>query len=171
MEFIGGGPSLLELGAHVAGPFVLARTDDVAVVVAAARAHSTGVHLFIEWVRRRREQDLESWQTEQDRLFEFAADYTHGPGGLEITAVALPEGEGGVQALTVGIAIGGGGLASNEDQMSGWFQVWVTPPVFERSIELTCSWLDFGLLSTTHTIDRAGLRSAAAKIEQLWSDD
>lgn len=167
MEFVTAGPPRLELGAHVAGPFVLAQSDDIAVLVQAVRLHTTGLHLFIEWVRRRQRQNTESWKAQQDQLNEMILDYTDGPNGLLISAATGDEEHRPGQVLSAR-EDGGGGMASDDSRVSGWFQLWINPPDPHQAVHLTCSWIDFGLQPSSREVSRAEMSAAAAQIRELW---
>jgi hypothetical protein len=166
------GPPDNEAGVVVPLNILLARSDEVAVVLLSATAFSTGfelagtvrtreqldaLHEAFVMHRRRRSAELEP------ELFRFGVEFAD---GRKATNLGHPfqrdqQDEDPSQPVLIARGSGGGGRSW---QMNWW--VWPLPP--PGSLALVCEWPAQGIAQTRHELDPAPLLDAAAQIEPLW---
>jgi hypothetical protein len=157
---------------------VIARGDDIVVVLVGVRVFSDGVELLIERHLRRGSRDHRQWRAAQT---EFSGHGGPGMGGGDRLrwGVALGDGERifaderfGAPLLnqntghTLRVTRGGGGGGSTRYTMHDGLWLWPLPP--EGPLELVLQWPAFGIGESRVIVDGGQLRALAASVRPLW---
>jgi hypothetical protein len=170
----------LVLPNYLDSDFVVARTDEVAVVVHGVACYPTGFQFSLETVTRHTDEDGSDgpdygdlfWSTRQSRtlppeLLRFGISYSNGATATSLDAAdAMDEFEAtrpsDRQDLRLYLGGGGGG----DGRWS--YKIWVAPLPPEGPVAFVCEWPAFGIEETQTTVDGVRFIRAAEKAKPIF---
>lgn len=156
------GPPGNELGVAVPLRYVLARTDDAAILLDGFVAYSSGVELqlTVKSRRKRRRESGEFHRMHEDVRFGFR--FADGHKVTNIGRAARDEERSGPTLMPRG---GHGGDC--ELSMRHW--LWPLPP--PGPLQAVVEWTAGGIAETEVEVDGAAILDAASRAEVLWPED
>lgn len=171
-------PSEDELPVPFALAEVLARGEDVVLVLTGARVFSDGVEFLVERYLRRGEQDERTWQA---RHQQFAEHWSRGalePDRLR-WGLGLGDGERVFAEDRFGmpaeaeeggytLRLNGGGGGGGSRSYTSHHQLWLHPLPPEGPLEFVVQWPAFGIPESRVLLDGGRLRALAAEVRPLW---
>jgi hypothetical protein len=171
------GPPENIVGRAVPIEFVLARTEKLALAVWGVAAFPTGITFSLATVLRESDEDVDLdpdmmmhryWRRRRsghgdslpDELLRFGVQMAD---GTKATNLLLESWSAEAPPGPVLMPRGGGG--GGRVWRQGWW-LWPLPP--EGALTFACEWPAHGIPTTTHEVDAAPIRDAAAEALHIW---
>jgi hypothetical protein len=173
-------PPTDEIPARVPYGLLLARTPDVAFVLAEIEVYSDGCYFRLDWTLRRGDRTDLEWQAAQAAFHDSRGIHAHSESALRF-GVQLADGErltspqGRALQLNQPASEAGRSFifhrrsGSGGDDTSvhkGGLWLWPLPPAGD--LLLVLEWEHFGIPETDYVVDATRLLAAAQTVQPLW---
>ena len=171
-------PSDGELGAVFPIGETIALTDNVALILTAARVYGNGVEFLVDRRIRRRSTSRREWHELQSRMHDHFGRFD--PDRLRYGVVLgdgqqlildLPTGPYGATPEKHGLVQSRGGGSGSEDFYTYEDGMWLFPLPPEGPLEIVAQWPAFDVPESHVVLDSAPLRELAAKARPVWTED